>query len=74
MSIKDMKHVTVEQVLALRDEAIKVEEQRDQLAEALSDMLSGWRYVREMHGDLYGVGWDRAEDKARAALKAMEDE
>ena len=38
------------------------------LAEALIDMLSGWRYIRETHGDLYGVGWDRAEDNARAAL------
>jgi hypothetical protein len=36
--------------------------------EALEDMHSGWRYIREQHGDLYGVGWDRAENKARAAL------
>lgn len=42
--------------------------QRDALREALTDMLSGWRYIRQNHGDLYGVGWDRAEDKARAAL------
>lgn len=38
------------------------------LREALRDMLAGWRYIRETYGDLYGVGWDRAEDKARAAL------
>lgn len=38
------------------------------LIEALKEMLSGWRYIRETHGDLYGVGWDRAEDKASAAL------
>ena len=39
------------------------------LEKALRDMLSGWRYIRETHGDLYGVGWDRAEGKARAALE-----
>lgn len=38
------------------------------LREALTDMLSGWRYIRQNHGDLYGVGWDRCEDAARAAL------
>lgn len=42
--------------------------ERDALREALRDMTSGWRYIRETHGDLYGVGWDRAEEKARAAL------
>jgi predicted nucleic acid-binding Zn-ribbon protein len=40
------------------------------LREALIDMRSGWKYIREMHGDLYGVGWDRAQDKADAALAA----
>jgi len=38
------------------------------LREALTDMLSGWAYIRQTHGDLYGVGWDRAENKASAAL------
>ena len=38
------------------------------LLEALRDMLSGWKYIRESHGDLYGVGWDRAQDKAEAAI------
>jgi len=35
---------------------------------ALADMLAGWRYIRDSHGDLYGVGWDRAQDKAERAL------
>tara|TARA_R110000772_G_scaffold4094_2_gene14447 strand:- start:3222 stop:3428 length:207 start_codon:yes stop_codon:yes gene_type:complete len=39
------------------------------MEDALSDMLSGWRYIRQVHGDLSGVGWDRAEDKAREALE-----
>lgn len=38
------------------------------LLEALEDMLAGWKYIRESHGDLYGVGWDRAQDKATAAI------
>ncbi len=40
------------------------------LYEALKDMREGWRYIREHHGDLYGVGWDRAEQAADAALAA----
>lgn len=36
---------------------------------ALEDMLSGWKYIRESHGDLYGVGWDRAQDNAEAAIR-----
>lgn len=39
-----------------------------ELLGALEDMFNGWRYIRETHGDLYGVGWDRAEGKARAAI------
>lgn len=39
-----------------------------ELIEALKDMLSGWKYIREQHGDLYGVGWDRAQQKAELAL------
>lgn len=40
----------------------------DALVEALEDMRAGWRYIRKHHGDLPGVGWDRAEQKAEAAL------
>lgn len=39
-----------------------------ELIEALRDMLDGWKYIRSMHGDLYGVGWDRAQQKAEAAI------
>ena len=38
------------------------------ILEALQDMLSGWKYIRDQHGDLYGVGWDRAQDKANTAI------
>jgi len=45
------------------------------LLEALQDLLSGWKYIRAQHGDLYGVGWDRAQDKAQAAIsKALGEE
>lgn len=38
------------------------------LVEAAKDALSGWRYIRSQHGDLYGVGWDRVEAALSAAL------
>lgn len=44
-----------------------------ELEDALQDMLSGWRYIRETYGDLYGVGWDRAQSKAEAALRHNAD-
>ena len=31
------------------------------LRDALADALAGFRYIRQSHGDLYGVGWDRIE-------------
>lgn len=43
------------------------------LTKALEDMYNGWRYIRQSHGDLYGVGWDRAEFKARDALALTAD-
>lgn len=42
------------------------------LREAAKDALSGWRYIREQHGDLYGVGWDRVETALRTALTPKE--
>ena len=44
------------------------ERERDEAREALRNMLSGWKYIRSVHGDLYGVGWDRAQSKAETAL------
>ena len=40
------------------------------LRAAVQDMLSGWRYIRQAHGDLYGVGWDRAQIAVEEALAA----
>lgn len=45
-----------------------LEDSNKKLRGALEDMLSGWRYIRSTHGDLYGVGWDRAQKKAEEAL------
>lgn len=39
-----------------------------ELLAALKDMLSGWRYIRAFHGDLPGVGWDRAQFAAESAI------
>jgi hypothetical protein len=49
--------------------ALQAERVRE-MEEALQDMLAGWKYIREAHGDLYGVGWDRAQEKAEQALSA----
>ena len=43
--------------------------ENERLRAALTDMLSGWRYIRDTYGDLAGVGWDRVEQKARNALE-----
>lgn len=40
---------------------------------ALEDMNNGWKYIRCSHGDLYGVGWDRAQDKADASIAAIDE-
>lgn len=50
-----------------KDEALKLAE------EALTDLMSGWKYIRQSQGDLYGVGWDRAQDKGEVALTAIRE-
>jgi hypothetical protein len=52
--------------LLFKNQALTIERKR--LRVALADLLSGWRYIRQTHGDLYGVGWDRAQTKAEEAL------
>lgn len=43
-----------------------------QTLDALIDFSSGWRYIRHSHGDLYGVGWDRAQTKGDSAIAALQ--
>ena len=43
------------------------------LVAAAKDMRSGWEYIRDTHGDLYGVGWDRAQDAIDAALALQQE-
>tara|TARA_R110000868_G_scaffold52833_2_gene166405 strand:- start:1720 stop:1980 length:261 start_codon:yes stop_codon:yes gene_type:complete len=50
----------------------RLHEVNQELLEALKDMNSGWKYIRHSYGDLYGVGWDRAQGKADAAIAKME--
>jgi len=45
-------------------------ERAKQLEDALKDARGALLYVREVHGELYGVGFDRVEKKASAALDA----
>jgi hypothetical protein len=51
----------------------RLHEENAELLAALKDMHSGWKYIRETHGDLYGVGWDRSQGKAEAAIAKAED-
>jgi len=44
--------------------------QARQLEDALLDARSGLRYVRETQGGIYGVGFDRVEEKAKIALES----
>lgn len=45
----------------------------DELHLTLCDALSGWQYIRQQHGDLYGVGWDRVEDRLKAQISRSSD-
>lgn len=38
------------------------------LHDAAADALAGWHYIRQVHGDLPGVGWDRVDQALTAAL------
>jgi len=44
-----------------------------QLLEALKDARSALRYIRETHGELYGVGFDRVESSSTAAIAAAQE-
>lgn len=45
----------------------------DELVLALKDCSSGLRYIRQEHGELYGVGFDRAIGAADKALKRYKE-
>ena len=60
-----------DEIDALRTRVAELTEQVEALQNALLDMLGGWKYIRSTHGDLYGVGWDRAQNKAEAALASQ---
>lgn len=53
--------------MALATEALEASQERDEIADelhlTLCDALAGWKYIREQHGDLYGVGWARVQHR-----------
>jgi len=51
----------------------QIKELSDEVIDALQDALNGWKYIRENHGDLYGVGWDRVQDKLEAILRKAQE-
>ena len=42
------------------------------MLEVLKDARSALRYIREAHGELYGVGFDRVEASSTAAIAAAQ--
>lgn len=70
--------VKTEDAYRFLDEADKriaqLEAEKVELLEALKDMLSGWRYIQQdpMHREIYGVGWERAQRLAEAAIAKAE--
>ena len=71
--VKEMSETSYETVFDGEKYTTKLvepaKELTDEVKDALMDALSGWRYIRECHGDLYGVGWDRVQDKLEAILR-----
>ena len=49
-------------------EWLDLSERCGRLEAALKDCISGLEYIRHAHGELYGVGWDRAINNGKAAL------
>lgn len=45
--------------------------QARQLEDALLDARSGLEYIRQTYGPLYGVGFDRVEEKCKIALDRL---
>lgn len=66
--LKDGHPMTIEEILA----DVRKAHYHDQLVCVLKDALGGWRYIRDVHGDLYGVGWDRVEDAIRDILSEID--
>ena len=68
--LKGWKELSLNVTKRIQDERDALKALNAELVRALEDMLGGWKYIRSAHGDLYGVGWDRAQEKAVAALAA----
>ena len=62
------KHEIAEYLACDKELVSELDREVKDLAVAATDMLAGWRYIRQAHGDLYGVGWDRAENAMTMAL------
>jgi len=46
----------------------------EEILDGVKDALSGWKYIRDSHdGYIYGVGWDRVQDKLEAILRKAQE-
>ena len=63
-----LKHLAAESGGKAAERKGPSEKEVRKIDDALTDALAGWRYIRETHGELYGVGWERVESKLLAAI------
>lgn len=47
--------------------------EREVLLDAVKDSLSGYKYIEEVHGKLYGIGFERAIEKCEKAIQLCEE-
>jgi hypothetical protein len=59
-------HYACREIAAERDQ---LRAENEALRDALADAVSGLQYIRQTHGDLHGVGFDRVFDKANGAIR-----
>ena len=41
--------------------------------DAMEDMANGYDYILDVHGKIYGVGFDRVQEKAPKAIQACKE-
>lgn len=68
MPVVDMVDEAAAELTAARARIAELEADNERMRAALFDMRAGWRYIRSVHGDLAGVGWERCEQSSTAAL------
>lgn len=64
----DTEYVRADKLEELAAALAEAKRENEALREALEDAMAGMRYVRQVYGDLVGVGFNRVEERGRKAL------